>query len=102
MSECVVRDVDFQRYFVKGTAPIRAYAQSIDSASQALLREAQAVTTVNDALRLYHIASGLRDRMEVLCGLALEQADALCEEPRVIARIDEQTPWGVEVQDDSL
>lgn len=100
MASCFVSAGDFQRHFVNGDA-VRAYAKSIDGASQALLTEVPNLRTVNDALRLYHVAAGLRDRLDALCGLALERADELCDAPRVIATIRPETPWGVEVDHDN-
>jgi hypothetical protein len=93
MATALISDADFRRHFV-GTNPVSAYAKSIDQASQELLAEAMRLRTVNDALRLYHVAAGLRDRLEAVAAAALIQSDALCGGNKVLATITPETPWG--------
>lgn len=97
MSTCLVTEGDFQRHFAHQDDVVSVYARSIDAASEALLDAPPSLRTVNEALRLYHIAKGLRDRLDILCGLALERADELCGANQVIVRISEAEPYGGEV-----
>lgn len=97
MASVLVSAADFQKHFV-GTNPVSAYAKSIDAASQQLMDSVGGLRTVNDALRLYHIAKGLRERLDTVCGLALERSDELCGGNQVLAVIDAETPWGREIE----
>lgn len=93
MNACPVSAGDFRPKPMDGE-PVGAHAKSIATASEALLIEAGKLRTVNEALRLYHLVAGLRDRLDVIAGFALERADALCDAPPIIGRITPDMPWG--------
>ncbi len=77
-SKCVVSDADYNRFFAPVRERIAIEAAVIDACSARLLLIAQQdLRTTDQALILYHDAAGLRERLDAIAVMALQQADAL-------------------------
>ena len=96
-SKCVVSAADYRQHFAPVRERITTEAAVIDACSERLLLIAQReLKTTDQALILYHDAAGLRDRLDAIATMALDQADALAGQPKVLGKITPECPWGIE------
>lgn len=94
MTVCLMRAPDFDAAFPSLREQVSVHARTVEAVSGELLDLArEALRTNDDASYLFHVASGLRDRLDAIVTVAKTKADDLTG-ARVVGRITETTPWG--------
>lgn len=92
MSLCYLQPRDYAQAFLTTRQQVSATAAVLTDQADALLALALALQTNDEAMHLYHVAAGLRDKLTAIVDVALDQADRCTG--RVVGTITPELPWG--------